>query len=109
MATMKATLRDSRSSFAMTRRAFCFRQAASAFSSSGRSFRLPVSTSVTPHEGFHLRCRDNGPRLHVRLKAQARLSLLVRADAVVGNENAGFGLHGAVSVTGKRPITCDKR
>src|SRR5580704_2726106 len=43
---MKWTLRESRSSFAMTSLALCFRHAARAFSSSGRSERLPDSTSV---------------------------------------------------------------
>ena len=43
---MKWTLRESRSSFAMTSFALCFRQAVRAFSSSGRSERLPLSTSV---------------------------------------------------------------
>jgi hypothetical protein len=46
MVAMNATLRESRSSLAMTSRALCFRQAARAFCSSGRSLRLPVSTSV---------------------------------------------------------------
>jgi hypothetical protein len=46
MVAMNATFRESRSSLAMTNRALCFRQAARAFCSSGRSLRLPVSTSV---------------------------------------------------------------
>ena len=43
---MKARLRDSRSSLAMTSLAFCRLQIVKAFSSSGRSSRLPLSISV---------------------------------------------------------------
>src|ERR1700738_3945261 len=42
-----------RSSFAMTSFALCFRQAVRAFSSSGRSERLPLSTSVNSPTSFH--------------------------------------------------------
>jgi len=46
IALRKATLRESRSSLAMTSLALSRLQAARAFASSGRAFRLPVSTSV---------------------------------------------------------------
>ena len=46
MVAMKATLRESRSSLAIIRRALCRRQADSAFRSSGQLLRLPLSTST---------------------------------------------------------------
>jgi hypothetical protein len=49
---MKWTLRDSRSSLAITSLALCLRHAFSAFSSSGRSLRLPDSTSVNSATSF---------------------------------------------------------
>jgi hypothetical protein len=55
---MNARLRDKRSSLAMTSLALCLRQAASAFCSSGRALRLPLSTSVnssTSRQGPPLR------------------------------------------------------
>jgi hypothetical protein len=49
---MKVTLRLNLSSSAMIGRARCFLQAAMAFSSSGRSLRLPLSTSVNSAISF---------------------------------------------------------
>jgi hypothetical protein len=46
MVAMNATLRASRSSFAINSVALAFRAAAKAFASSGLSDRLPLSTST---------------------------------------------------------------
>ena len=76
IAAMNATLRDSRSSFAMTRRALCLRQAASAFVSSGRSLRLPNSTLSKFRQEQATYGREvmrHGSTL--RLKAEARAAL----------------------------------
>jgi hypothetical protein len=60
---MRAKLRDSRSSLAITKRAFRFRQRAKACLSCGRSLRFPVSISVNSEIGAKSRpTPSNAPR-----------------------------------------------
>ena len=64
------------------------------FCSSGRSFRLPVSTSVCSASRMPPMTREvahYGGTLG--LKAEARPALPIRAHPVIGDESCGFGLH----------------
>src|SRR5580693_5957191 len=55
---ISATSRAKRSSFAMTSFALCFLQATKALASSGRSFRLPLSTSTnSPQSSRSMACQ----------------------------------------------------
>jgi hypothetical protein len=108
---MKATLRESRSSLAMTSRALCFRQAARAFASSGRSLRVPLSTSVRSASRVPPYAREvahYGGTLG--LKTEARPALPISAHPVIGNESCGFGLHlGTSLVTGGEEMSMLQR
>src|SRR6266705_2668955 len=81
---IKATLRARRSSFAITSVSLCFFQSSSALASSGRSFRLPLSTSTNSPSNCQRAAVQiilNG--LALRLDAIASLALLVSADPQV--------------------------
>jgi hypothetical protein len=94
----KLTLRDSRSSLATTSFAFCFLQAASAASSCGRFTLLPLSTSVNLPAAVESPLDD----FLLRFQAKSTASLLVGADAVIGDKLAGMG----DDVTHKRSDVC---
>ena len=91
---MKATLRESRSSLAMTSRALCFRQAARAFCQF-RPVVAPARLNLSVL-GYEDAADAREVALHggaLGLKAEARPALPIRAHPVVGDESCGFGLH----------------
>ena len=94
MVAMKATLRESRSSLAMTSRALCFRQAARPFFAvqAGRPpARLDLGVLGQQDAADAREVAHYGGTLG--LKAEARPALPSRAHPVIGDESCGFGLH----------------
>src|ERR1700730_6464221 len=94
---MNAKLRDSRSSFAMTSLAFSFLQARRAFSNSGRSLRLPLSTSVNSSTSAHRPAiQVSHDRFALRGEAEGGFALPICADAEISDELAVMRWHSAV-------------
>jgi len=85
--------------------AFCRRQASSAFASSGRSLRLPLSTSNKGRHQHGIAVDEAGNGGVLRFQPQAALALAFGADAVVSDAMLTWAFGDAVNPKRGVPLT----